>query len=98
MPDTSRDQHWHLDKKVPVLIILTIVGQSLALGWWASSLDNRVTNLEQYMAESKQVGTSDRLVRLETLMSEIHRSLRNIERQLMGDQRDRAGPQGGGTG
>lgn len=40
------DLAWHLDKKVPIAMIIAIVGQ-LALGvWWSSKLDSRVDSLE----------------------------------------------------
>ena len=84
-------EHWTLDKKVPVLIIATIVAQSIALGWWASSLDSRVSQLEGYVAEAKasntrtaneERGRSDRLIRVETLMESIQQSVVNIERKV----------------
>lgn len=83
MPQSS-DRQWHLDRKVPIAIIGALVMQSLALGWYASSLDSRVTHLETYVAETKQVGTSDRLVRLETHMENIFKELQGISRKLDG--------------
>ena len=35
---------WHLSKSVPVSFILAIVGQTVALVWYVSSLDNNVEN------------------------------------------------------
>lgn len=35
---------WHLSKSVPVSFILAIVGQTVALVWYVSSLDNNIEN------------------------------------------------------
>ncbi len=45
------DREWHLDKKVPIALILTIAltfgGQAITFTIWATRLDNRVASLEQ---------------------------------------------------
>lgn len=47
-PDTERE--WHLDKRVPIALIVTIAltftGQGIAFTMWATKLDNRVAALE----------------------------------------------------
>lgn len=78
------DKQWHLDRQVPIMIIGALVMQSLALGWYAASLDSRVTHLETYADETKQVAASDRLVRLETHMENIFKELQGISRKLDG--------------
>lgn len=35
---------WHLSKSVPISFILAIVGQTVALVWYVSSLDNNIKN------------------------------------------------------
>ena len=35
---------WHLSKSVPISFILAIVGQTVALVWYVSSLDNNIEN------------------------------------------------------
>ena len=35
---------WHLSKSVPITFILAIVGQTIALVWYVSSLDNNIKN------------------------------------------------------
>ena len=39
-------QHWHLDRRIPVGIILAIVIQTCAILIWATRLDSRVGVLE----------------------------------------------------
>lgn len=38
---------WHLDKRVPVAIILGLVLQAGGFGWWAATLDQRVSVAER---------------------------------------------------
>lgn len=37
---------WHLDKKVPLSIIITILAQTAVLFMWGARLDQRVTQVE----------------------------------------------------
>lgn len=45
--DFKMKQGWHLDKKVPLSIILALIVQSIVLIVWAATLDNRVGVVEQ---------------------------------------------------
>ena len=38
--------NWHLDKRVPIALIVAIVVQTFAIGWWVASENARVTSLE----------------------------------------------------
>ena len=41
------DNSWHLSKSVPLTLIFAIVGQTIALVWYVSSLDSNVeTNMK----------------------------------------------------
>ena len=41
------DNSWHLSKSVPLTLIVAIVGQTVALVWYVSSLDSNVeTNMK----------------------------------------------------
>lgn len=44
-PDVDRE--WHLDKKVPIALIATLLLQTGGLVWWARGLDARVAALEK---------------------------------------------------
>ncbi len=41
---------WHLDKKVPLSIIVTLLVQTAALIMWGAKLDGRVAQVEQSVA------------------------------------------------
>lgn len=38
---------WHLDKKVPIALLLGIIGQTFVFGWYFSGLSSRVENVER---------------------------------------------------
>jgi hypothetical protein len=65
----QQDREWHLDKKVPLALILTLALQSGAFIWWAAKADNRLDNLER----DRPVSTSqvERIVRLEAKMDSV---------------------------
>ncbi len=74
------DNQWHLDKRVPIALIVTIAMQSAVIIWWASQIEARVNGLEQTDAERATVEA--RLVRLETTTEQQTRVLIRIEDKL----------------
>lgn len=80
MTVATRKEHWHLDRKVPIALILTILGQTGAALWWAAGVNAKVDQLEkQAMSAAPQ---TERIVRLETKMDAIFTSLSEIK-QIM---------------
>ena len=71
------DNQWHLDKKVPLALIMTIIGQTIVAAWGASNLWTRVGELERQM----QVAAPqfERIVRLEAKVDGISSSLSEIK-------------------
>jgi hypothetical protein len=73
-------QHWSVDKRVPIALILTFVGtmiiQSGAVVWWASSISSRVNTLEtrvETMSDQR-----DRIIRVETILERIEKKVDRI--------------------
>lgn len=88
------DSRWHLDKKVPIALILALVGQTFAFGWWASAQSARIDMLEKEGArlerrvdtqERVTTNASDRLIRVEEKISAIL----ELTRQLADQARQR---------
>jgi hypothetical protein len=48
MPDTP--EPWHLDKRIPVALIVTLLGQMAVAIWWARGVDNDVAALKTEQA------------------------------------------------
>lgn len=73
-PQTS---HWHLDKRVPLALIVTIAIQTAAALWWAASVTFRVDGLIDNQAETK-----NRIAALEHQIVLTDRQSAVIEQQL----------------
>jgi hypothetical protein len=68
---------WHLDKRVPIAIIGTIVAQGFLLTWWGGAFSNRVENLErQFMLMAPQGG---QIIRLEAKVDSLANSLAELK-------------------
>jgi hypothetical protein len=79
MPTLDRDS-WHLDKRVPVALIIALLAQGCAGIWWVSSLNAQVQDHEKRLEKvemnySKTVElfatVSERLARIEQAVLDI---------------------------
>lgn len=82
---------WHLDRKVPIAMILAIVIQTGAAVWWVASMTSRIDHLEiaakSYdtriaALSSERDGMRERLISMEVTLKFIAESLLKIERRL----------------
>jgi hypothetical protein len=73
----AQDRQWHLDKKVPLALIMTIIGQTVVAAWGASNLWTRVGELERQMQLAAP--QFERIIRLETKVDGITGSLSEIK-------------------
>jgi len=73
----AEDRQWHLDEKVPLALIMTIIGQTIVAAWGASNLWTRVGELERQM----QIAAPqfERIIRLETKVDGITGVLSEIK-------------------
>ena len=76
----SSPQHWTLDKRVPITLILTLAVQTVAIGIWLGTVQARLNYVEGYIDSRIQDGP--RLAVLETKMSSIEEALRDIRDDL----------------
>ena len=76
----DEDKHWHLDKRVPIALILAILVQSFGAVWWAASFERRVIVLE----ETSKAGTDirDRLARIEEAQRWVGSSIVELKDSL----------------
>jgi hypothetical protein len=78
--EAARDRQWHLDKKVPLALIITIVAQTVAVSWGASNLWTRVSELErQVQIAAPQF---ERIIRLEAKVDAMNASLAEIKAMI----------------
>lgn len=84
MGQAMQKEDWHLDKKVPIGIILALLIQTVS-GFviatsWKTSVDGRLERLEEIVSENKSQG--DRIIVLEQQLKFIADSLARIENKL----------------
>jgi cell division protein FtsB len=82
---------WHLDRKVPIALILTILLQSGAAVWFAANLGNRVVVLERDVERQRVVNNLQEseiraietgAARLDEQLDNIANGINRLERQL----------------
>ncbi len=81
------ENHWHLDKRVPVALILAIMVQTIGAVWWAASLSARVDALERDWARFAAVAArlrvqEDRQTRADVRLQSLYDRLERIDRKL----------------
>ena len=79
MNDEANEQ-WHLDKRVPVAIILALLGQTVGFVWFQSKLDSRVGQLEARAVIAESYG--ERLTRLEERLQSTNAILERIDKKI----------------
>ena len=77
---TDDDAKWHLDRRVPLALIVTIGLQTGAFIWWAASLSERVNTLERDRVASAPQG--ERLTRVEVKLEGVQTGIEDIKRLI----------------
>lgn len=70
---SSDKENWHLDKRVPVAIVFTLVVQLVGFAFMYGRLESRVAHIEDQQRVVTLV--PERLARLEALLERIERQL-----------------------
>lgn len=74
------DNHWHLDKKIPISIILALMIQTATGVAWIVNVSNRLEKLEE--TDRQRVGHGDRILILEQSIGYIRSDLSEIKALL----------------
>lgn len=82
--DPAAQGGWHLDKRVPIALILTIVLQTSVGIWWAATQTARIdANTRAIMRlENSSDGVPARLSRIETRQEYMLQTIERIDRKL----------------
>jgi len=84
MNQVMQQEQWHLDKRVPIGIILALIVQTITFftiaAAWKTSVDGRIERLEELASDSSKQG--DRILILEQQLRYIVESLSRIEKKL----------------
>jgi hypothetical protein len=87
------DTSWHVDKKVPISLIVTLVlvfgGQTVTALWWASKVDARIERLEDTakLSTPQTLAQGDRLTRVEVKLESVLDSVTEIKTLLRSAKR-----------
>lgn len=85
----ANEKKWHVDKTIPIAIILSIFAQTAGAVWWASKVNStvnsntsRIAKLEIAMEANQQI--TERLVRVEVRQESANDMLSKIVEKLYG--------------
>ncbi|GEM_PF-2695020 len=73
-------QHWHLDRRVPIALIVAMTIYGVGFVWSYATLTNRMAVVEKWIDDNRQI--QSRLERLETQGEFIQRALLRIEAKI----------------
>lgn len=73
---------WHIEKKVPVAIVLSMVLQGAGLIWWANGITKDNQEFARRIAQLEAQRAEQRLTVLESQMIDSRGSLSRIEGKL----------------
>lgn len=76
----SRGFHW--DKRIPIALILTVAIQTVVVGMWIGRLEQRVANLEEKESRTAQSDGPSRLVRVETQIDDVRRTIERMDSKV----------------
>lgn len=94
----SDDKKWHLDRRLPVALLFTILLQTCGVVWWASGQEKDNRFQDQAIAELKarasesdhsRQDTDQRLARVEEKLGSVVDVLRDIRDSIKNPRRDR---------
>lgn len=71
------DESWHVDRKIPVAVLLAFVVQTSGIVWWGATASERLSAVERRVEFAAP--QADRLTRLEVNVEAIKDSLNEIK-------------------
>ncbi len=74
------EKQWHLDKRIPVTLIATLIIQTVAIGIWLGTLQARLNYVEN--ALDRRDSDASRLAVVETTVTSLDRTLQEIKVEL----------------
>jgi hypothetical protein len=72
--------HWTLDRRIPLAVVATIVGQTVAIIVWGTTLTNRVTALEEVARQDAP--RRDQFIELRVEFRQVQENIAEIKRLI----------------
>lgn len=85
------ERSWHLDKRVPIALIVTIFAQTAGIVWFAAGVYHRIETLERDAIVTRsaidrdnalRIPQADRLTRVEVKLETIQEGITEIKRVI----------------
>jgi|TARA_R110002124_G_scaffold53076_1_gene152212 hypothetical protein len=86
----TQSVEWHLSKSIPLTFVLAIIGQTIALVWFVSSLNSEIqTNAREIVRHETRIIALEQMVQAQSVtMARIDENIKSI-RMMMEDIRNR---------
>ena len=78
--ERRESDHWTVDKRVPLALILILFSQTLGATWWAATMTSRVQTMEENAVMHKDL--PNRILRTEILLSQLEKTLNRLNSTL----------------
>lgn len=85
MPPTQDDNSWHLDKRVPIALILASLAQFAAIIWWGSGVSHDVLDSQRRIErlERSDDGQTDIIRKVNEQLARIDERLISIQQRII---------------
>ena len=88
---TNKDPQWHLSKSIPLTFVLAILGQTVALVWFVSSLNSAIdSNTRDLMRHEARLNTLEQVVQQQAVtMGRIDENIKSIRLMMEASRKPR---------
>ena len=91
MPTPETNSRWRIDRRIPLVLILAILSQTIGFGSWMGSFETRLARVISDVEAHETIAThplaGERLARIEALLEAINDRLDRAEaRKREGDE------------
>ena len=78
---------WHMKREVPIALITALIIQTAGMVWWASSLTNRMGQVERRITNTESrldnnIAMGERVARVEAIVERVSNQLDTVERKV----------------
>lgn len=74
------DAHWHIDRRIPITLLVMLLLQMIGAIIWATQLDARVNNVESQAGNA--MGLSEKLARIDERLENMRQDVGGMRQQL----------------
>ncbi len=84
-----KTQEWHLSKSIPLTFVLAILGQTVALVWFVSSLNSSIdSNIRDLMRHEARINALEKVVQQQAVtMGRIDENIKSIRMMMEASRR-----------